>query len=141
MAKKSVNKKELLKKGNSTLKEFKQFISRGNVIDLAVGVIIGSAFGKIVTSIVNDILMPIIGIMIGGLNFSSLVIRVGNATIRYGAFLQDVIDCLIVATCIFIFIKILSKLSKKKEQEEAIQKDEQIKLLEEIRDLLKEKKS
>ncbi len=141
MAKKSVNKKELLKKGNSTLKEFKQFISRGNVIDLAVGVIIGSAFGKIVTSIVNDILMPIIGIMIGGLNFSSLVIRVGNATIRYGAFLQNVIDFLIVAACIFVFIKILSKLSKKKEQEEAIQKDEQIKLLEEIRDLLKEKKS
>lgn len=141
MAKKSVNKKEILKKGNSTLKEFKQFISRGNVIDLAVGVIIGSAFGKIVTSIVNDILMPIIGIMIGGLNFSSLVIRVGNATIRYGAFLQNVIDFLIVAACIFIFIKILSKLSKKKEQEKAIQKDEQIKLLEEIRDLLKEKKS
>ena len=141
MAKKSVNKKELLKKGNSTLKEFKQFISRGNVIDLAVGVIIGSAFGKIVTSIVNDILMPIIGIMIGGLNFSSLVIRVGNATIRYGAFLQNVIDFLIVAACIFIFIKILSKLNKKKEQEEAIQKDEQIKLLEEIRDLLEEKKS
>ena len=141
MAKKSVNKKELIEKGNSTLKEFKQFISRGNVIDLAVGVIIGSAFGKIVTSIVNDILMPIIGIMIGGLNFSSLVIRVGNATIRYGAFLQNVIDFLIVAACIFIFIKILSKLSKKKEQEEAIQKDAQIKLLEEIRDLLKEKKS
>lgn len=141
MAKKSVNKKELIEKGNSTLKEFKQFISRGNVIDLAVGVIIGSAFGKIVTSIVNDILMPIIGIMIGGLNFSSLVIRVGNATIRYGAFLQNVIDFLIVAACIFICIKILSKLSKKKEQEEAIQKDEQIKLLEEIRDLLKEKKS
>ena len=130
MAKKSVNKKELIEKGNSTLKEFKQFISRGNVIDLAVGVIIGSAFGKIVTSIVNDILMPIIGIMIGGLNFSSLVIRVGNATIRYGAFLQNVIDFLIVAACIFVFIKILSKLSKKKEQEEAIQKDEQIKLLE-----------
>lgn len=140
MAKKSVNKKELIEKGNSTLKEFKQFISRGNVIDLAVGVIIGSAFGKIVTSIVNDILMPIIGIMIGGLNFSSLVIRVGNATIRYGAFLQNVIDFLIVAACIFIFIKILSKLSKKKEQEEAIQKDEQIKLLEEIRDLLKANK-
>ena len=83
MAKKSVNKKELIEKGNSTLKEFKQFISRGNVIDLAVGVIIGSAFGKIVTSIVNDILMPIIGIMIGGLNCSSRAIRVGNARIRY----------------------------------------------------------
>ena len=139
MAKRSVNKKEILKKGNSTLKEFKQFISRGNVIDLSVGVIIGSAFGKIVSSVVNDILMPVIGIMIGGLNFSSLTIQVGNATIRYGSFLQNVIDFLIVAACIFVFIKLLSKLSKKKEEEEVIQKDEQVKLLEEIRDLLKEK--
>ena len=138
-AKRSVNKKEILKKGNSTLKEFKQFISRGNVIDLSVGVIIGSAFGKIVSSVVNDILMPVIGIMIGGLNFSSLTIQVGNATIRYGSFLQNVIDFLIVAACIFVFIKLLSKLSKKKEEEEVIQKDEQVKLLEEIRDLLKEK--
>ena len=139
MAKRRVNKKEILKKGNSTLKEFKQFISRGNVIDLSVGVIIGSAFGKIVSSVVNDILMPVIGIMIGGLNFSSLTIQVGNATIRYGSFLQNVIDFLIVAACIFVFIKLLSKLSKKKEEEEVIQKDEQVKLLEEIRDLLKEK--
>ncbi len=77
--------------------------------------------------------------MIGGLNFSSLTIQVGNATIRYGSFLQNVIDFLIVAACIFVFIKLLSKLSKKKEEEEVIQKDEQVKLLEEIRDLLKEK--
>ena len=83
--------------------------------------------------------MPVIGIMIGGLNFSSLTIQVGNATIRYGSFLQNVIDFLIVAACIFVFIKLLSKLSKKKEEEEVIQKDEQVKLLEEIRDLLKEK--
>ncbi len=138
MEKKKVDKNDLIKKGNSTLKEFKQFISKGNVIDLAVGVIIGSAFGKIVTSLVNDLLMPIIGIMIGGLNFSSLTIRVGDATIRYGAFLQNVIDFLIVAACIFIFIKLLSKFSKKKEHEETIKKDEQILLLEEIRDLLKE---
>lgn len=139
MKKRKVNKNELLQKGNSTLKEFKQFISKGNVIDLAVGVIIGSAFGKIVTSLVNDLLMPIIGIMIGGLNFSSLVIRVGDATIYYGTFFQNVIDFLIVAACIFIFVKILSKLSKKKEKEETTKKDEQILLLEEIRDLLKEK--
>lgn len=91
------------------------------------------------SSVVNDILMPVIGIMIGGLNFSSLTIQVGNATIRYGSFLQNVIDFLIVAACIFVFIKLLSKLSKKKEEEEVIQKDEQVKLLEEIRDLLKEK--
>lgn len=139
MKKRKVNKNELLQKGNSTLKEFKQFISKGNVIDLAVGVIIGSAFGKIVTSLVNDLLMPIIGIMIGGLNFSSLVIRVGDATIYYGTFFQNVIDFLIVAACIFVFVKILSKLSKKKEKEETTKKDEQILLLEEIRDLLKEK--
>ena len=121
------------------IQEFKQFAMRGNVIDMAVGIIIGGAFGKIVSSVVNDILMPVIGIMIGGLNFSSLTIQVGNATIRYGSFLQNVIDFLIVAACIFVFIKLLSKLSKKKEEEEVIQKDEQVKLLEEIRDLLKEK--
>ncbi len=133
-------KKDILKKGNSTLKEFKQFISRGNVIDLAVGVIIGSAFGKIVSSIVNDILMPLIGIIIGGLDFSSLSIKVGSANIQYGLFIQNVIDFLIVAGCIFILIKIINKLSKKKEEEEVVVKDEQVKLLEEIRDLLKHNK-
>lgn len=136
---KKANKKELVKKGNSTLKEFKQFISKGNVIDLAVGVIIGSAFGKIVTSMVNDILTPIIGILIGGLNFSSLHIKIGDATIQYGMFLQNVIDFLIVASCIFIFIKIISRITHKQEKEEKKKKDEQILLLEEIRDLLKEK--
>ena len=133
-------KKYILKKGNSTLKEFKQFISRGNVIDLAVGVIIGSAFGKIVSSIVNDMLMPLIGIIIGGLDFSSLSIKVGSANIQYGSFIQNVIDFLIVAGCIFILIKIINKLSKKKEEEEVVVKDEQVKLLEEIRDLLKHNK-
>ena len=133
-------KKDILKKGNSTLKEFKQFISRGNVIDLAVGVIIGSAFGKIVSSIVNDMLMPLIGIIIGGLDFSSLSIKVGSANIQYGSFIQNVIDFLIVAGCIFILIKIINKLSKKKEEEEVVVKDEQVKLLEEIRDLLKHNK-
>lgn len=132
------NKNELVKKGNSTLKEFKQFVSKGNVIDLAVGVIIGSAFGKIVTSMVNDILMPIIGILIGGLDFSALHIKIGDATIQYGMFLQNVIDFLIVASCIFIFIKIVSKFTHKQEKEEEKKKEEQIILLEEIRDLLKE---
>ena len=137
---KKQKKKELLKKGNSTIREFKQFISKGNVIDLAVGVIIGSAFGKIVSSMVNDILMPLIGIIIGGLNFSSLHVKIGEATIQYGSFIQNVIDFLIVAGCIFILIKIINKLSKKKEEEEVVVKDEQVKLLEEIRDLLKHNK-
>ena len=75
--------KEILKKGNSIVKEFKQFISRGNVMDMAVGVIIGSAFGKIVSSIVDDILMPLIGVIIGGLDFSNLTIKVSDVTIRY----------------------------------------------------------
>ena len=89
--------KEILKKGNSIVKEFKQFISRGNVMDMAVGVIIGSAFGKIVSSIVDDILMPLIGVIIGGLDFSNLTIKVSDVTIRYGVFIQNVIDFLIVA--------------------------------------------
>ena len=106
---------KILKKGNKTIKEFKQFISRGNVMDLAIGVIIGSAFGKIVTSVVNDILMPLIGIIIGGLDFTNLSIKIKDATINYGMFIQNVIDFLIVAICIFIFIKIVSKFIKKSE--------------------------
>lgn len=128
---------KILKKGNKTIKEFKQFISRGNVMDLAIGVIIGSAFGKIVTSVVNDILMPLIGIIIGGLDFTNLSIKIKDATINYGMFIQNVIDFLIVAICIFIFIKIVSKFTKKSEEKEVVKKDEQIILLEEIRDLLK----
>lgn len=135
--KKKISKKEIIEKGNSTLHEFKQFISKGNVIDLAVGVIIGSAFGKIVTSIVNDILTPIIGILIGGLDFSSLKFQMKDATIQYGLFLQNVIDFLIVSVCIFVLVKIVSKFTRKQEKEEK-EKDEQIILLEEIRDLLKE---
>lgn len=138
---KKQKKKELLKKGNSTIREFQQFISKGNVIDLAVGVIIGSAFGKIVSSMVNDILMPLIGIIIGGLNFSSLHVKIGEATIQYGSFIQNVIDFLIVAACIFLFIKIISKFNKKKDKVEEVKQDEQIVLLTEIRDLLKEKKT
>lgn len=128
---------KILKKGNKTIKEFKQFISRGNVMDLAIGVIIGSAFGKIVTSVVNDILMQLIGIIIGGLDFTNLSIKIKDATINYGMFIQNVIDFLIVAICIFIFIKIVSKFTKKTEEKEEVKKDEQIILLEEIRDLLK----
>ena len=143
MKKKDVEKNEIIKKSNKMLSEFREFIARGNVVDLAVGVIIGSAFGKIVTSIVNDILMPIIGVLIGGIDFSGLSVKVGESTISYGIFIQNVIDFLIIAIFIFFFVKFFEKLSKKEENvEEKIEekKDEKILLLEEIRDLLKEKK-
>lgn len=119
------------------LKEFKQFIARGNVVDLAVGVIIGGAFGKIVTSLVNDIIMPLIGVIIGGINFTGLTLTVGKATIAYGAFIQNVIDFLIIAACIFFFVKFINKLSKPKKEVKEVKKPDDILLLEEIRDLLK----
>lgn len=126
------------------LKEFKEFIARGNVVDLAVGVIIGGAFGKIVTSIVNDILMPLIGIIIGGLNFSELSFQIGDATVKYGSFIQNVIDFLIIAFCIFILVKIVNRITRKKEEiceeiQEEPKKTDEVILLEEIRDLLKNK--
>ena len=124
------------------IKEFKEFIARGNVIDMAVGVIIGGAFGKIVTSIVNDVLMPLIGVVIGGIDFTGLKFKIGEAEVLYGNFLQNVIDFLIIAFCIFILVKIVNKVTKKKEEpvEEApAPKPEDVVLLEEIRDLLKQK--
>lgn len=124
-----------------TLKEFKDFISKGNVVDMAVGVIIGSAFSKIVTSLVNDIFTPLIGIIIGGIDFSSLTIKVGDAVINYGLFIQNIVDFLIVAVCIFIFVKLISKFNRKKEETPVVpKKDDSVILLEEIRDLLKKKK-
>ena len=137
MKNKNVKKDEILNKGNKLLTEFKEFIARGNVIDLAVGVIIGTAFGKIVSSIVNDILMPIIGAIIGGIDFSGLSIKIGNAKITYGIFIQNVIDFLIVAICIFVK---KDKAEEVVETVEEVKKDEQILLLEEIRDLLKNQK-
>lgn len=126
------------------VKEFKEFISRGNVIDLAVGVIMGGAFGKIVTSLVNDIIMPLVGIILGGLDFTNLKLTLGNASIAYGLFIQNVIDFLIVSACIFLMIKFINKFTKKKkdeelkeEKKEEIKKSEEVLLLEEIRDLLK----
>lgn len=132
-------RKDVLKKGENTLKEFKEFISKGNIVDMAIGVIIGSAFGKIVTSLVNDIFMPIIGVIIGGLDFSNLSIKVGNSAIMYGSFIQNVADFLIVATCIFFMIKVLSKFKKKEEVKTETTVDENTLLLREIRDLLKKK--
>lgn len=122
------------------IKEFKQFISRGNVVDLAVGVIIGGAFGKIVTSLVNDVLMPLIGIVLGGLDFTDLTLTLKDASINYGMFIQNVLDFFIVSLCIFILIKFINKFNKKNEEpkkEEKSKKSEEVLLLEEIRDLLK----
>ena len=128
------------------IKEFKEFIARGNVIDLAVGVIMGSAFGKIVSSLVDDVIMPLIGVILGGIDFTSLSIKVGEATITYGNFIQNTIDFLIISFCIFIMIKFINKITKAKSKEETKEKKEikkeidvNTKLLEEIRDLLKEK--
>ncbi|KEP27625.1 large conductance mechanosensitive channel protein MscL [Bacillus zhangzhouensis] len=121
------------------LKEFREFAVKGNVIDLAVGVIIGGAFGKIVTSLVNDLIMPLVGIIIGGHDFSNLAIKIGSAQILYGNFIQTVIDFLIISFSIFLFIRYLNKLKRKKvEEEEAVETPDQSEvLLTEIRDLLK----
>ena len=119
---------------------FKKFISRGNVVDMAVGVIIGGAFGKIVTSLVNDIVMPAVGIAVGKISFAELSVKVGEAEIKYGAFIQSIIDFLIIALCIFVVIEIFEKFKKKEEKSEepaAAAKSEEAALLEEIRDLLK----
>ncbi|MBP3843275.1 MAG: large-conductance mechanosensitive channel protein MscL [Prevotella sp.] len=136
------------------IKEFKDFAMRGNVMDMAVGVIIGGAFGKIVSSLVNDLIMPPIGWLIGGINFSELSVKLpvnpltpeqDPVTINYGAFLQTTLDFLIVAFCIFLLIKGINKLSdlKKKEEQEAAPAapagPTQEELLTEIRDLLKNK--
>src|SRR3990172_6446969 len=86
-------------------KEFREFVMRGNVLDLAVGVIIGGAFGKIVGSLVNDILMPLIGLLLGGIDFSGLAITVGSAQVKYGSFIQTIIDFLIIAFVIFMIVR------------------------------------
>lgn len=127
------------------IEEFKKFIMRGNVIDLAVGVVMGNAFSKIVSSLVNDIMMPIIGIIIGGHDFSNLSINVGTAKIMYGSFIQNIIDFLIIAASIFAFIKIINALMHKKEETkketetkaEPAKISEEVLLLREIRDSLK----
>ena len=101
------------------LKEFKQFIARGNVLDMAVGVIIGGAFSSIVTSLVNNIFTPLIGLFMGGVDFSDLSITFKDTNMMYGAFIQSIIDFLIVAICIFAIVKLINKFMhlKKKEEE------------------------
>jgi len=126
------------------LKEFKEFAMRGNVVDLAVAVIIGGAFGKIVTSFVNDVVMPPIGFLLGGVDFKNLAWEIKPAEgdvpavlLKYGAFVNTIIDFVIIAFVIFIVIKALSSLKKTETPPPPAEPTEEIKLLTEIRDLLK----
>ncbi|MED3384430.1 large conductance mechanosensitive channel protein MscL [Bacillus subtilis] len=122
--------------------EFKAFAMRGNIVDLAIGVVIGGAFGKIVTSLVNDIIMPLVGLLLGGLDFSGLSFTFGDAVVKYGSFIQTIVNFLIISFSIFIVIRTLNGLRRKKEaeEEEAAEEavDAQEELLKEIRDLLKQ---
>lgn len=127
----------------SFMKEFKEFAMQGNVMDMAIGVIIGAAFGKIITSLVDDMIMPILGIFTGGVNFADLkyVMTPDNA-IAYGAFIQNCIDFFLVALSIFLVIRAINKMKKPAEEEEPAPEEpsEEVKLLGEIKDLLKEQK-
>jgi len=135
-----------MKKKNGLISEFKEFISRGSVVDLAVGVIVGTAFTAIVNSLVNDLVMPFIGWLIGGLDFSQYKIiltpAVGDTpetAILYGTFIQNIINFLLIALVVFLMVKAINKLHRKKEEEPAPPPapDPQVELLKEIRDLLK----
>ena len=118
-------------------REFREFAMRGNIVDLAVAVVIGAALGKIVSSLVEDIVMPTIG-AIGGVDFKDLMIQVGGAKILYGKFLQACVDFMIIALAIFLAIKALNHLRRKEEQKPAAPPRQEV-LLEEIRDLLRRK--
>ncbi len=139
---------DIKKKSSGFISEFKTFIARGNVMDLAVGVIIGGAFSNIVTSLTNNILMPIVGVVVGGFNFTDLVCRINvwgrEVVLKYGEFIQNTVDFLLTALCIFIIIKFINRFfNKKKEEEEKPAepvKSDEVVLLEEIRDLLKKQK-
>ena len=124
------------------VKEFKEFISKGNVMTMAVGIIIGSAFTAITTSLVNDVITPLLGIIIGGIDFSGISLTIGEAQIMFGNFIQAIINFFLTALVIFLMIKFFNKLQRKKEEEpeKAPEPAEDVKLLTEIRDLLKEQK-
>ena len=124
----------------SIVKEFREFAIKGNVVDLAVGVIIGAAFGKIVASAVGDVVMPALGTLIGGIDFSGLAVTVGNAKILYGKFIQTCVDFVIVAWAIFIAVQLINRL-KREEPAAPPAPPKQEQLLEEIRDLLKQRSS
>ncbi|PZX07474.1 large conductance mechanosensitive channel [Psychrobacillus insolitus] len=123
------------------LKDFKEFALKGNVLDLAIAVVIGAAFGKIVTSLVENIIMPIVGLLLNGVNFTNLSFKYNDAEILYGSFIQTIFYFVIIAFAIFMFVRLLSKFKRKEDivaiTEEAPPVDSKEVLLEEIRDLLK----
>ncbi|HFK1661201.1 TPA: large conductance mechanosensitive channel protein MscL [Bacillus cereus] len=124
--------------------EFKKFAFKGNVVDLAVGVVIGAAFGKIVSSLVKDIITPLLGMVLGGVDFTSLHFGYGKSAVMYGNFIQTIFDFLIIAASIFMFVKVFNKLTSKREEEKEEEIPEPTKeevLLGEIRDLLKQQNS
>lgn len=120
--------------------DFKKFASQGNVLDLAVAVVIGTAFSNIVSSLVDDIIMPTVGLLLGGISFETLSITIGEAQVNYGMFIQRIVDFFIIAFSIFMFVRLFQSLRRKQETEEAeevVEVDEQTELLKEIRDLLR----
>lgn len=151
-----MEKKKAVEKSKGFIKEFGEFIKKGNVVDMAVGVVIGSAFGAIVTSLVNDIIMPLISLITGGLDFSNWFVALdgnkyatleeattaGAATLNYGNFISLVINFIIVAFCIFLVVKAMNRFKRKEEEKPAEEpaKPEDVVLLTEIRDLLKKNK-
>jgi large conductance mechanosensitive channel len=122
----------------SIVSEFKEFAVKGNVVDLAVGVVIGAAFGKIVSSLVEDVVMPVAGTLLGGVDFSGLALKLGAATLKYGKFLQTCLDFLIIAWAIFLMVKLINRVKREQAAPAAPKAPpRQELLLEEIRDLLK----
>jgi large conductance mechanosensitive channel len=130
----------------SMISEFKEFAMRGNVVDLAVGIVIGAAFGKLVSSLVDGVIMPLVGLVVGGVNFSELAIVLAEAegeaaavTLNYGAFIQTIVDFTIIAFAIFLVIKLMNRMKRKQEAAPAAppEPSEEVKLLTEIRDALK----
>lgn len=122
------------------INEFKAFALKGNVVDLAIAVVIGAAFGRIVSSLVDNIILPLTGVLMGGVDFSDLAVAVGEANVTYGMFLQSVLDFLIVALSIFVAVKVLRSLERKEEakpeKEKVVEPSEEVRLLREIRDSL-----
>ena len=120
------------------LQEFKSFAMKGNVVDLAVGIVIGAAFGKIVSSLVGDMFMPVAGLLAGGIDFSGLAMTIGKASVNYGKFIQTCVDFLIIAAAIFLVVKVINRLKRDEAKADAAAPPpRQEALLEEIRDLLK----
>lgn len=122
----------------SMLKEFKSFAMKGNVVDLAVGIVIGAAFGKIVSSLVADIIMPIVGLVVGGIDFTGLAVNIGEASVKYGKFIQSAVDFVIIAAAIFLVVKAINRMKREeaKPATPAAPPRQEV-LLEQIRDLLK----